>query len=438
MKKQKSITTSEVKKPQNVLILTSSGGGGLIQAANAKKQEILQKNSHTKIFQRNILKEWVWKPVGPWAVRYWDRSQKEGNVKALENFLGLQLFAEIYFAPKIFFKMLAILFRKNIDKVIDTQPLATPILLKAIRIFNFFKKKKVFLEKVLVDLPTKGATHFFSPIRWMSTKDKKYFRLITIKPLLDEKESEAIFWQKNCRLPMKNIHYEFFCTRRAFKKYKKQKNHQVDISVDIDFGEPHINTYMIDTCKKGVIQSQVFEKKFTCKIQENDWVFTILLGSQPAFEATIHYIQSVMDSVSKTKSKRHFHVFVFCGKCEKNCPSLLQTVHRLVMTTVDFPSNLSIVPMSFQKEHVIAPLFFRSNMTLTRSGGQTMMELMEVSKADFRIHSEAKGKKPTHQQLLKGIPGWESGNASYLEKKYGAKIVTPQTFSETLVFHFLN
>jgi hypothetical protein len=85
--------------------------------------------------------------------------------------------------------------------------------------------------------------------------------------------------------------------------------------------------------------------------------------------------------------------------------------------------------MTFQVDEIIAPLFFRSDMTCTRSGGQTAMELMCVGRGKIWIHSETrkKGRVLLDADLLKGIPGWEAGNAAYLQRFRDAKLVTPDT-----------
>src|SRR5690606_20343861 len=95
-------------------------------------------------------------------------------------------------------------------------------------------------------------------------------------------------------------------------------------------------------------------------------------------------------------------------------------------TMKNYPKNLSIIPFSFQNEDVIAPLFYRSDINCTRSGGQTAMELICVSTGEMFIHSEAK----KGQDVLQGISGWEAASATYLQKVKGARIVTPDTVQE--------
>ena len=86
--------------------------------------------------------------------------------------------------------------------------------------------------------------------------------------------------------------------------------------------------------------------------------------------------------------------------------------------------------MSFQEDDTIAALFHRANISITRAGGQTAMELMGVSTGEVWIHSETKnlsGDLPlTFDQLLDGIPVWEAGSACYLKEKFGSKLVTPE------------
>ena len=124
------------------------------------------------------------------------------------------------------------------------------------------------------------------------------------------------------------------------------------------------------------------------------------------------------------------YLFVFCANHESGQKSLLRKVSEAVHQSCSYPKNLTVVPMSFQSDDVIAPLFFRSDMTCTRSGGQTAMELLSVSKGEIWVHSEAvvKNRPLTEEELLAGIPGWESANAAYLQHVRGAKIVTTDTF----------
>ena len=161
---------------KNILIIAASGGGGLIQAANAKKQELSEKYPGCKIVYRDVLLDWIGRPIGPWAVRMWNKWQKKGDIKSLERLLSKQWLADILFWPQIFIRALKILFREEIDIVIDSQNVGTSAVLTALRIYNTKRNKNVFLEKVVVDLPTKLNTHYFKPIKKIKEKNKKYLR----------------------------------------------------------------------------------------------------------------------------------------------------------------------------------------------------------------------------------------------------------------------
>src|SRR3990167_4368236 len=166
------MTTTYPSRPKKLLIITSSGGGGLIQTANAKQQEALAKDPNLIIIRKDLLKDWVAKPIGPYCIYLWNKAQTNGNVFTQQICVATQFLADFLLHPLIFFKALSPFLQEDIDQIIDTQPLGTSAILKALRIFNQSKKKNVRLEKVLVDLPTKKATHFFTPIKKLSQRSK--------------------------------------------------------------------------------------------------------------------------------------------------------------------------------------------------------------------------------------------------------------------------
>lgn len=418
-------------KTKKVLIITSSGGGGLLQAACAKAQEVRTLHPSAVIIEKDVMKDWMWSWMGRLCVGLWNRAQLRGNVKA-QTFLGFMApLAEYFFWPHIFFFSLRTLFKEDIDQVIDTQVMGTSALLKALRWFNRRKKKEVHLEKVLVDLPTKKATHFFLPIKSLNLKDREWFRLITIAPLLEKGETEEEFWRRHCNLGVKHLQYEDFYVRQAFHKYRQVDHTPRTVIVRTKYQNPE-ELELISRClKRGSIGALAKKGEIECSIAPEDRVFTVLLGSQPANDATSTYVKKMIELAQQMESSSApVHLFVFCANHQPGASSLLRRVAEYVEQVEPYPSFLTVIPMSFQNEKVIAPLFFRSNATCTRSGGQTAMELMCTARGDIWIHSEAKAKEGpvTDEELLLGIPGWESANAAYLQQKSGAKIVTPDSF----------
>lgn len=418
---------------ENVLIITSAGGGGLLQTANAKEQEVRNQNPDAKIIKKDLLLEWVKRPFGAWSVKKWDKAQREGNYKSLAFLFKSQPISEIVFWPQIFFKVLRVLFKEDIDRVIDTHPVGTSATIKAIRYYNKRRKKNIVLEKVVVDLPTPSTTHFFRPVKRLKPKDKKHLRLITIDPLLSPKETETEFWEKNCALSKDQIVYQYYPIRQVFKKYQNLpiENNPIAISFQAHSFEERSMTEQ--ALSRSFMISKEKEDGWSLTIDPKDSLFTILLGSQPAMDATLQYIKKITELARNSTKDANYIIFVFSSYHVADGPSLFQKVYELAVKE-DLPPNVSILPLSFQKEEMIAPVFHRSNVTFTRSGGQTAMELLAVMKGQMFIHSEAK--ETDREALIKGIYGWESGSAIYLEHKKGAKIVTPQTFEPFILQMF--
>ena len=411
----------EPSKPKRTLIVTCSGGGGLLQAATAKEQEILMADPHAFIVRKDLLKDWVGKIFGNFCVYLWNSAQKKGDVRKQQALLSGQGLADYVFFPFVFLRALKVLFQKKIDRVIDTQPIATLAILKAIRLYNWKTGKKILLEKIVVDLPTKKATHFFRPIRKMSDQDRKFVRLFTIYPLLEEGQTREEFWKENCNLSESEISYEDPYIRQAFRAYRGKPRPQKRVELLILYKTEEEQKAIERVYRKGPIQAKIFPGKLTFAVEPQDVVLTILLGSQPAAEATLAYVKRFVEFASSVDKR----VYLFLFSSEKTLAKISAYIENLKQ----YPKNFSIIPFSFQPAETLAPLFHRSNLTLTRSGGQTAMELMSVSTGEMWIHSEAKvsPKEATLSALLKGIPQWESESALYLQKLKGAKIVTPET-----------
>jgi len=412
---------------KKLLIITSSGGGGLIQTANAKEQEALVKDPNLLIVRRDIFRHWVWKPFGNFCVNFWNKAQLGGNLKAQKICVWGQFLVDYFLYPTLFIHALYTLFKEDVDQVIDTQPMGTVAILQAIRIYNARRGKNVRLEKILVDLPTKKATHFFRPIKGLSKKNRRNLQLTSIVPLLEKGETAEEFWQTNCGMSEKEVHYEEVYVRQAFQKFKRKIRSDEIMKIKVKFKNREERDLMRKTIERGSISANLRESEFEFKIRPEDRMVTVLLGSQPAKEGTLNYTKKFAALV-KEFPKTPFHLFVFCADHQEGEDSLFRKVTDFACQIKDFPKHFSIIPFSFQNEDVIAPLLYRSDATCTRSGGQTAMELMCVSTGEMWIHSEAKEKNPSMEMLLEGIPGWEAESAIYLQRMRGAKVVTPETF----------
>lgn len=420
------------KSSKNLLLLTSSGGGGLLQAAVAKQQEILEQDPSTTIIRRDLLKDWMGLSSS-FLINFWNRAQQRGNLKAQNLCVWGQSIFDAFVWPRVFTVSLYTLFRYNIDRIIDTQPMGTSALLLAIRLYNKKRKKKVVLEKILVDLPTKKATHFFGPIKRLTEGNRRNLRLTTIAPLLEGGETEGEFWQRHCRLSDAQIRYEDLYVRKAFKAYQGKPRLPEDVFLRLRYKSLEELQLMKKAFRKGKIQAEVASQKVAFRIAPEDRVATVLLGSQPSEGATCAYIKRFLQLSKESNSpKTPLYLFVFAADHREGMktPSLFQKIVEVVSRAKNYPPHLIVIPFSFQTDEEIAPLFHRSDLTITRSGGQTAMELMSVGTGQMWIHSEAR-KRPnspslSQQELLRGIPGWEADNAVYLQKMRGAHLVTPE------------
>ncbi len=397
-----------------ILIITTSGGAGHLRVAEATKQKLQKKHPDAEILIKELFLEWGFKSIGKKGIDTYNRIQREGSIKAKERIVNLIILADVFFGIKFFLSFLVYLFKENIDQVIDTQPVGTAPIIKAIRIYNKINKRKLFLEKRFVDFPTKRSKVFYRNIKYLSKNDKKHLKIVTFPPLLEDVKSKKEFWYKYCRLNENNVSYEPYFIREEFQRYVNAKLSVVDISIETKSEKE--KRLLLDVLDKSSNKYTTNGRCINFNIEKNDIVTTILLGSQPAVSASIQYVKNYTDIVkSSLAGKKHF-LFVFCDDIEK----LFVDIHKIIVSDDHFPENLSVVLMSYQKESVIAPLFSRSNYTITRSGGSTVMELLSISKGKVLIHSEAKD-----CNLLHGIPYWEAGNALYLFDKINGQITTP-------------
>ncbi len=405
---------------KKVLIITSSGGGGLLQSAIAKEQQLKEQDPNVVIVKKDILLDWV-PPIGYFGRWLYNWAQKNGSILVQEILTRCNVYADMLFFPAVFYHTLKTLFKEDIDHVMDNTPICTSAIVKAIRLYSHFKKKPLYLEKVLVDLPTKHYRFLLRSIKRLSKKDKKFIRIVTIEPLLEKNQTEEEFWKKYLDLPTNQIVYEKYLIRSAFKKMMGKRREHKTYSVKIKTAGLE-ETNFLDRCltyNKAPVQ-RLFDG-FEFLINPEDKLLVLLLGSQPVREATSKYIEKLMYLVSQ--KEENYYLFVFLDRFQNKPGNLFSKFPGFLENK---PKNLNLIPMSFQEDETIATLFHRSDLTITRSGGHTIMELMAVAKREKWIHSESK-KDSSLKNLLKGFVAWEGGNALYLQQQMEGKIVTPNS-----------
>lgn len=423
------------KKHKKLLLITSSGGEGHLQAAYAQKLKILNEDPHTEVVQKDILVDLVGKRFGKSFVFLWNISQKKGYLSIL-RFLSRNIpAADFCFYMIIFPRVLYALIKEDIDQVIDTQPIGTPSIIQAIKWACKITRKPLKLEKVVTELPTEQVLHFFKPIKSLNPNNRNFLKLISMSPLLNHNQTAEAFWQKNCGLSEQDVYYDTLPLRPAFRTFQNlspPKHKSITIKIQLHSAEERM--LITHTLNKGMHPNTVSKDTVTLTIKPRDHVATILLGSQPAEDATLKYVSHYITMIRNTKTYKNHLLFVFCTSHIPHKSSLLTQVHDLIRTTRNYPTNLTIIPMGFQEDTVIAPLYYRSQATFTRSGGLTSMELMSVAHGQIWIHSEVKESLDTLNQSI-GMPIWEWGNAIYLKQKKGAKFIHPDTFLQVYTPH---
>ncbi len=411
---------------KNILLITSSGGGGLLQSAIAKQQQLKELNPKVNIVKKDVLIDWV-APVGYFGRWFYNWAQKTGNVFCQNILVRLNIYADVLFFPVVFLAVLRTLSKEKIDHVIDNTPICTSAVIKAIRLYNYLNKKQLYLEKVLVDLPTRYYRFLLKSIKRLSKKDKKYIKLVTIEPLLEKGQTEEDFWNKYVGLPRSQIIYEKYLIRTAFKKLMGKRREHKTYAIKIKTSNLEEKKFLDRCLTYNSASVQRLFDGFEFLIKPEDKLIVLLLGSQPARQATCEYVEKLMHLIEKKEKK--YYLFVFLDRFQSKSANLFYKFFNLLENK---PKNLYLIPMSFQDDETIALLFHRSDLTITRSGGHTIMELMAVAKKEKWIHSEAK-KDFSLKQLLKGFISWEGGNALYLQKQMNGKIVTPRNIETHFV-----
>ncbi len=413
---------------KNVLIITLTGGRGHLEAAEVKADKLRAQDPSTSITQIDIFLD-CFGVVGRFFALLWDFSQRKGFARVQDFFTWAIPFADMLFFPFIFSRILYTLVNKKIDRIIDTQNIGTSAIVQAIHWARKITKKPLILEKVLTELPTEQACHFFRPIKKLSKKHRSMVQLMSTTPLTRKNQTNEDFWLETCGLTSSSIKAEGFPLRPHFSKFMDtpvSSSEPLDLEIALHSkGEKELIT---NTIAKGSLEPSVRDRTILIRIEPTDVVSTILLGSQPTEFATLGYARAYIEAMRQHKPRERHLLFVFCNHHFDHRHTLLKRMHDMVQKTKNYPSKITIIPMCFQEASFLAPLYSRSQATFTRSGGLTSMELLSVAKGQIWIHTESRHDHTDQEKHGFGMPCWEWGNATYLKEKKGAKLITPDSF----------
>jgi len=389
---------------------------------------LLKENPDCEIVEKDLMQDIFGCGFGPFFVEMWNKAQKKGKTHSLEMYGRLVVLFDILAFVPVYYRLLSLLMKEKFTRIIDVQPCATSAIARAVRAYDRLTGIRLIIQKFVIEFPTNRVFQYFKPIRRLTSIDRSYLKLITMPPLTEKNETEEMFWKKQCRLPIEQVSHEAPLIRDNFYDYKEKPRDPEEVfSLSIFVPNPIDRLCILQALNRGPLAFSENKEQIDLIIHPDLKVVTMMLGSQPAHKATLRYVDHFIEIASKTE--RNICLFVFCANQTNEDMPLIESITKRVTQNEDHPKNLTILPMPYQKDDVIAPLYHRSDATITRSGGVTSMELMAVSRGKIWIHTE---KPLQNDDLLKvkiwGMPRWEEGNALYLKAKKGADLVCPDTF----------
>ncbi|MBN2479979.1 MAG: hypothetical protein JXA94_07105, partial [Parachlamydiales bacterium] len=289
---------------KKILIITSSAGSGHLQAAKAIEQHILSNNPNAKIVQKDLFLSFGFKKISKFFFHFFNKIPKNGLVPLHEKMVNLVFLSDKLLWPKFLFQIFFFLLKNDFDKIVDTQRVGTSALIKAIRLYNKFKKKSLYLEKVIVDLPTKRATNYFKYIKSLSKNDKKSIILYSLEPLLDDETTDEMFWKKHCKISKDQVIYKKYFIRNAFKNFQNKKIDENPIFIKIKTSNELERDHLTKIINVQNIDCLYEENVFTFSIKKQYVLMTILLGSLPSIAATKNYFTNFVLHVKNKKIEK--------------------------------------------------------------------------------------------------------------------------------------
>ncbi len=415
---------------ERVLILTLSGGGGHLQAARAKRLE-LERGGCSYIIEKDTIIDFLGKNIGGLILGAWNYCQRHGRISSTFFFSICSHIIDSLITPLFLIKILILLKKDRINRIIDTQHIGTKAVIKVIRILKYFTAKTIIYEKILTDLPTKQCRHYFKSFQKLSTKDKTYIKVTTTAPLLEEYNNEKEFWKQTTGLDLTNITYGKFPLRPTFNSYKKTS---APLCVTFNTYTP-IDTINIEKCLAFGNTALTVENNTLTYTANGETLSLITLGSYPEKALLVDYMLAFIQQKEKFCADRKDLLFLLIGS-QKTSAEYYTSIILKLSALKQYPKNLTIVPIPFQDDTVLAPLYFHINFIIAKSGGLTTMELLQSVTTNIFIHDS----KPLQ---IRGItidlmPPWERGNARYLMQKKKAQMITPELFNTVTSEFFLH
>ena len=383
---------------KKILVLDCHAGGGHKMAAEALSSQMRRLNPSVEIIRQN-----AFDLIGDCFKRliesvFWAKAQRLGYVSLQEKLVScLPLFDKL-FSRLVYKNFLSILSSNEIDHIIDTQPLFTSSILDAIVVYNSRFLKSLKIEKVLTEIPSEKC-YFTQGIKGLTQKQKELFFLrVYAESNLDLLKETLLDEDRIIRStpPIREGFLNPDIYKRAFLHLKASQAEKILF------------------CKLGF--PLLYRKsRLIFSVKKFDKIITVLLGFNSPEEDLKSYLKKLFNFFSKTQNQT-IAIVCFCSSI------ILQEKLVELFNTYNQVSATYFYPVSSQDDKIIAPLFFQSDLTLTKSGGMTTMELASLRKGRIWIHV-------SHENEM---PKWERDNAEFLVKNHQAKLVSLETFNGSL------
>ncbi|MGZ3633432.1 MAG: hypothetical protein ACXWM7_03855 [Parachlamydiaceae bacterium] len=391
--------------------------------------------------------------IGIWAADQWDKAQQMGEIEKQESLASQQWLSDILFGPIIFLGTLIDLISNQPSQIVSTQAIATPSILLAIKFYNQYLKregqKDVQLHLYMTDMPTEFAKHFFDALKRIKENEgKEFFTLHAPKP------KNEIDWPALCGIPKEQVHeleidklpirQDFL---NAISSYSASNQVSVEIKISDQAELTLLNRLLTLQNRETFTEVEYAGPQLVSySMAKEDRGFFVMLGSQPTESAIQAYVDQFVE-MAKRNPTTHHHLFSFTGRfcIEEDCfykrlSTYLTTKYLSKQNKDNWPTNLTVIPLSFQSAQQLVGLEMACD-TITRSGGATIMELLALNEIHIEemprkrlIHAQRSGER----SLEESIPLWERGNFYFLqealntEKQVSVAAVDPTFLIETL------
>lgn len=387
-------------------------------------------------------------PMGGILKKTWDIAQQAGDIPRLKTYVHTQGLVDNIFYQQCHTYMAKVLkgeLGQQVQlphvgppsRVIDTEPVLIPSIAAAVEEGMKEGSPLTTVHLYMTDLPGEGKYKpfsFWDPIKAMQYNGDDRSRCLvlhTVAPLAGGAPEIA----QKTGLDVSQVAIErFLPVNPGF----------------YDGGMPRPGTATEITLKAQLPEEQTFlgSPSRTFPIAAKDIVVLVMLGSQPTVKAMHTYLeQTALLQQPPAGSMRY--IFLACGPHNKPAYRDLYIAISARCAALNKEQDekglyLRFIPFTGQPAQ---PIEGRAEVTITRSGGMTAGELLALDargddKQVFLHIEEVNGippRPPTGDMMVEtaweetaldlGMVPWEAGNARYLIKKVGAKLVTPDTFA---------